>query len=210
MDKHNSAFLDYKHTEWSNSLKTTTTNIAPEVLQLLIRQLIPQLPTLFLEDFKSDKHTENIQMCLLPDILVHCYTVGNCHWLLHCEADCCPPGSSPSSGHRCPAGPRSPGTAWTPASWRCRSLPPCREDLPTKSPRRASLPKSQFCHVRRPCSGQWGYGAKWSRSSSRTHCESSRGSSDHAGKPWAGEGNMTRQRNVKPHIIIFGGLPKMI
>lgn len=134
---------------------------------------------------------------LLPDILVRCYTVGSSRWPLHCVAGCCRPGSSPSSGRHCPAGPRSPGTAWTPASWQCLSLPLCQEGLPTRSPRRASLPRSQSCHAHRPCSGRWGCGAGWSRSSSRKHCGSSRGSSDRAGRPWAVQDEKTGATDLK-------------
>ena len=147
----------------------------------------------------SNENPMRVQMLLklLPDILARCYTVGSSRWPLHCEAGCCRPGSSPSSGRRCPAGPRSPGTAWTPASWQCLSLPLCQEGPPTRSPRRASLPRSRSCHAHRPCSGRWGCGAGWSRSSSRKHCGSSHGSSDRVGRPWAVQGEKTGTTDSK-------------
>lgn len=55
-----------------------------------------------------------------PGTWARCCTAGSCRSPPRCAASYCPPGSSPSSGRRCPAGPRSPGTAWPPASWRCR------------------------------------------------------------------------------------------
>lgn len=143
---------------------------------------------LFSSNFLTGFHFCAITVKLLdprrsPDIWVRCCTAGSFRWPPRCEVGYCRPSSSPSSGRRCPAGPRSPGTASPPALWRCLSRPRCPGALPTRSPRRAGLQWSQFCPAPRPYSGLWGCGAEWSRSSSRKRCGSSRGSSGRVGKP---------------------------
>ncbi len=119
---------------------------------------------------------------LLPGILVRCCTEGSCRRPLHCEAGYCLLDSIPSSGHRCLEAPHSPGTAWEPSWSRCRLPPPCQEDLPTRSPRRAGPPRSRSSHGHHRCFGRWGYGAEWTRFSWWRHSWSSHWSSERAGK----------------------------
>lgn len=104
-----------------------------------------------------DKGPRLSRPSLSPGILVHCCTVGSCHWLPRYVVNYCPPDSSPSSGRHCPTMPRNLGTAWGPASWQFQSLPQCLKGPPTILPTRGGPHWNRSWSLHHQCSERWGF-----------------------------------------------------